>query len=226
MKFNPRSARQRDNEPSSSPEAIRRIPPQTPAPLPPSNGGAPSEGGSEMLSLLKHLNQNMQELRSEQNALRREFQEMAAQQGVQQNIFDALHTELGDYKNDFVGERIKPMVGTLLFLYDAINGFSSELDVYVDPPDWLGERVLTKGLIDSNLGYFREHLDEVLRMCELQPLKAEVGMLADPKTQNLISTEATDDATMDNHIQKVVRTGWMQGERVFRPTEVVIWKAA
>ena len=177
-----------------------------------------------LLTLVEEMHQCMEATRADLSELRKEFQEVTAQQDVQQKVFDTLHTELSDYKNDFVGARMKPMIATMLFLHDAICGFHSELEAYVDPPDWLGERVLTKGLIGQNLDYFQEQLDEVLRMCELQPMKTEVGVPADPKMQTLISAEPTDDPSLHNHIQKVVRTGWVQGDKVFRPAEVVVWK--
>ena len=226
MKFNTRASRNTEprslsqlSQPEGSPPLVSE---QT---VPPPD--APQQNkGTLMLSMMEELQRELQEARSEIGGLRNDFQAVVTEQGVQHKIFDALHTELSDYKNDFVSARMKPMLSAMLFLGDALAGFYGELDAYVDPPDWLGDKVLKKALIESNLTYFQEQLDEILRMCELQPVTPEVGALVDMKANNVTAAASTDDVTMHNRIQKVIRLGWMQGDKMFRPAEVVVWKAA
>ena len=223
MKFNPRSSRSTEQRTFSQPEAQHpQVSEQT---VPPAESPQQNKGAL-MLSMMEELQRELKEARSEIGGLRNDFQAVATEQGVQHKIFDALHTELSDYKNDFVSARMKPMLSAMLFLYDAIAGFYGELDAYVDPPDWLGDKVLKKALIESNLTYFQEQLDEILRMCELQPLTPEVGAPVDMKANNVTATAPTDDAALHNRVQKVIRLGWMQGDKLFRPAEVVVWKAA
>ncbi len=73
-----------------------------------------------LVDVIRGLDASVQQMRGEVKTLRTDFQELSAQQGVQQQVFDTLHTEMSDYKNDFVSARMKPMLNTLLFLYDAI----------------------------------------------------------------------------------------------------------
>ncbi|RYX82769.1 nucleotide exchange factor GrpE [bacterium] len=228
MKFNSRASRTLESRASelriSGLRSTTSIDSEPVSPTPPE---APQPNkGQLLLSMMEDIQKEMKASREEIVVLRNEFRDVAEQQGVQHKIFDALHTELGDYKNDFVSARMKPMLSAMLFLYDAISDFKGELDAYVDPPDWLGERVLKKELIKMNLSYFQEQFDEVLRMCELQPIAPEMGEVAEPKVQNIVSTETTEDVDLNNHIQKVVRIGWTQGEKIFRPADVIIWKTA
>ncbi len=176
------------------------------------------------LEIIEKMSTEIAVLRDETRQLRQSLKELSAQQSVQQSIFDALHVELSDYKNDFIGARMKPVITAMLFLGDTLTEFQKEVDNLVDPPDWLGSQVLSKKLVDSNLVHFKDQLDETMRMCEMEKIDVVAGEVADARTQRFISAEPTEDAALDNRIRKVVRLGWKQGSKTFRPTEVTVWK--
>ena len=166
----------------------------------------------------------MAALREETVHLHHAVKQLVVQQTMQQNVFDTLHTELSDYKNDFVGARMKPMISTMLFLHDAMSQFRNEVGTLIDPPDWLGTNVLSRKLVESNLVHFQDQMDEAMRMCEVNKIEVEEGEIYDIRTQKVISVEPTKDIALDKRVQKIVRPGWKQGGKVFRPTEVAIWK--
>ena len=176
------------------------------------------------LEMIEKMSNEMAALREETVHLHHAVKQLVVQQTMQQNVFDTLHTELSDYKNDFVGARMKPMISTMLFLHDAMSQFRNEVGTLIDPPDWLGTNVLSRKLVESNLVHFQDQMDEAMRMCEVNKIEVEEGEIYDIRTQKVISVEPTKDIALDKRVQKIVRPGWKQGGKVFRPTEVAIWK--
>ena len=65
----------------------------------------------------------LSELRQDVQQLRAMMSRVVERNGVDQKVFDSLHSELREYKNDFFYERLKPIVRPLLFLYDSIQQF-------------------------------------------------------------------------------------------------------
>ena len=177
------------------------------------------------LAVIEKMGEEIAALREETRHLHKVVRELSVQQSMQQNVFDTLHTELSDYKNDFVGARMKPVISTMLFLHDSMSGFRNEVGTLVDPPDWLGSKVLSKNLVEGNMLHFQDQMDEALRICEVEKIEVREGEVADAKSQKVVSVEPTHDTALDKRVQKVVRTGWTQGSKVFRPAEVAVWKA-
>ena len=176
------------------------------------------------LEVIEKMGEEITALREETRHLHGVVKELSLQQGMQQNVFDTLHAELSDYKNDFVGARLKPVISTMLFLHDAMSKFRKEVDTLVDPPDWLGSKVLSKDLVEGNMMHFQDQMDEALRICEVEKIEVREGEIADTKTQKVIALEPTPDIALDKCVQRIVRSGWRQGSKVFRPTEVAVWK--
>ncbi len=176
------------------------------------------------LDVIEKMGAEIAALREETRHLHCVVRELSLQQGMQQNVFDTLHAELSDYKNDFVGARMKPVISTMLFLHDAMSKFRKEVDTLVDPPDWLGSKVLSKNLVEGNLMHFQDQMDEALRICEVEKIEVREGEVADTKTQKVIALEPTSDIALDKCVQRIVRSGWIQGSKVFRPAEVAVWK--
>ncbi len=73
------------------------------------------------------LLQEIAALRGGMEEMYRTLQEMAEHGQTQDKVFNALHAELQDYKNDFIYEHLKPVVRPLLFLYDSLEQFDSEM---------------------------------------------------------------------------------------------------
>ncbi len=168
------------------------------------------------------LYSEIEQLRGGMEEMYRVMTEMQERGDAQDKVFNTLHAELQDYKNDFIYEHMKPVVRPLLFLFDHMEQFENELSSQRNPtPTANGERrLLSPELMCENISFFREQLVEALRICEVTPMKRPEGEV-DSRLHKVVDTMPTD-AAGHNIIQRVVRSGWYLNGRVFRPAEVII----
>lgn len=129
--------------------------------------------------------------------------------------FDALYAELNEYKNDFVYERIKPFLRSLLFVFDSIQEYTDE----VSKAHESGEKLAT-GDVKANIEHIREQLLDTLKMVEVEMIEHEEDVF-NPRVQRAVEVVAVDEA-QDNKIQRVIRHGWTLGGNNFRPADVVV----
>ncbi len=168
------------------------------------------------------LYSEIEQLRGGMEEMYRVMTEMQERGDAQDKVFNTLHSELQDYKNDFIYEHMKPVVRPLLFLFDHMEQFENELAAQRNPaPSQSSERrLLSPELMCENISFFRDQLVEALRICEVTPMKRPEGEV-DARLHKVVDTIPTD-AAQENKIQRVVRSGWYLNGRVFRPAEVVI----
>ena len=174
---------------------------------------ADSEGGSD---------DELQQLREEISEMHRIISEVADRGSAQEKVFDVLHSELQDYKNDFIYEHLKPVLWPLLFLFDSLEQYAREIVAQVGQS---GAPQLEAREVLDHLKFFRGQLVESLRICEVTPMKQPSGAL-DPKHHKGIGVETVADAADENTIRRVVRTGWFLNGKVLRHAEVIIGKRA
>lgn len=160
---------------------------------------------------------NTEELRGELVELRRMMLKIVERGSVEQKIFDSLHTELKDYKNDFFYERLKPIVRPLLFLHDSIEQFDDEIAARHTT-----DATLQKDVRD-NLTYMRNQIVEVLAICEVTPISETRGTF-DAAIHKAVETVSVAPAE-DNTIQRVLRAGWYLNGTLLRPVEVIRGRA-
>jgi len=143
---------------------------------------------------------------------------------AQDKVFNTLHNELQDYKNDFIYEHLKPVVRPLLFLFDSMEQFDGEMQ---DVESRLQADAPVNGappaVVCENIRFFREQLVEALRICEVTPMQKPEGR-CDPRLHKPVGTENVPSG-QDGEIQRVIRSGWFLNGRVFRPAEVIVGKA-
>ena len=168
------------------------------------------------------LYSELEQLRGGMEEMYRVMTEMQERGDAQDKVFNTLHAELQDYKNDFIYEHMKPVVRPLLFLFDHMEQFENELGTQRNPTPTPGveRRLLSPELMCENISFFREQLVEALRICEVTPMKRPEGEV-DSRLHKVVDTVPTD-AAGHNVIQRVVRSGWYLNGRVFRPAEVII----
>lgn len=158
-------------------------------------------------------------LRTEIELMQHAFVELGERESNQEKVFDLLHKELSDYKNDFIYEHLKPVIRPLLFLYDSLEQFDDELQPFVRDTDER-RQMLSPKLVGENMKYFQDQLVEALQVCEVTMMQKPQGQF-DPKLHKAVDVVAvTPDK--DNTIQRVVRTGWYLRGQLFRPAEVVV----
>ena len=144
-------------------------------------------------------------------------------EGAMEKVFNTLHSELADYKNDFLYEHLKPVVRPLLFLFDSLEQFDGEVSMAETS---LGNTAqggtLSPAIVHENVRYFRDQLVEALRVCEV--------VIMDPPSGNFNVKlhKAVDIVPVgseeDGQIVRVVRSGWFLNGQLLRPAEVVVGK--
>jgi len=177
----------------------------------------------EILEYVAGMAQELLILREKMSGVAEAVDELNTRETTQAKVFDALHTELGDYKKDFIYEHLKPVVRPLLFLYDSIEQFDGEIEQYERPANE-ERRGLSPRLVRENVAFFRDQLVEALRVCEVTMMEPPKGQF-NAKLQKAIGVENVG-AERDNTVVRVVRSGWFLNGQLLRPSEVIVGKAA
>jgi molecular chaperone GrpE (heat shock protein) len=186
---------------------------------------APAELLTEAQRVLeedRYMMRKLDNLEDGMEQMSRLLQEICDRGTAQDKVFDTLHSELQDYKNDFIYEHLKPVVRPLLFLYDSLEQFEDELALQERPQGDERRSDLSPALVRQNMAFFREQLAEALRICEVTPMQTPEGVF-DPKCHKAVDI-ALVESGQENMIQRVVRSGWYLNGHVFRPAEVVVGK--
>jgi molecular chaperone GrpE (heat shock protein) len=170
------------------------------------------------------LHLDFEEMKAEMERMHHIVNELNERESSMEQVFNTLHSELMDYKKDFIYEHLKPIVRPLLFLYDSLEQFDREIELYERPhTDERRQTGLAPRLVRENIGYFREQLVEALRICEVTQMETPAGAFL-PRLHKAIDV-APVDQSQDNQIIRVVRAGWYLNNQVLRPAEVVVGKA-
>ena len=163
-------------------------------------------------------------LRDEIERLTQQITQVNEREGSLERVFDTLHAELSDYKNDFLYEHLKPVVRPLLFLFDSIEQFDSEVAMTQDagPNPTATPGTLAAFVVRENIAFFRDQLVEALQVCEVTIMEAPRGAFNSKfhKAVDVMPVEREKDGT----IVRVVRSGWFLNGQLLRPAEVVVGK--
>lgn len=156
---------------------------------------------------------SMNEIRTDIHDIQDMVARLLERGAVEHKVFDSLHAELKDYKNDFFYERLKPILRPLLFLYDSIQQFDDEVrSGAAQKGNWPQN-------VSENMSYFLQQLEEILKICEVTPLENQ-GDAFDARIHKAIETTPVEPEK-HNTVQRVVRGGWNLNGRVLRAAEVV-----
>ncbi|PQV65405.1 Molecular chaperone GrpE (heat shock protein) [Abditibacterium utsteinense] len=140
-----------------------------------------------------------------------------------ERVFDALHSELADYKNDFLYEHLKPVVRPLLFLFDSMEQFDGEVSMAEATMTGASNgQVLSPPVVRENVRFFRDQLIEALRTCEVTIMDAPRGAF-NAKFHKAVDVMPVPQSE-DGHIVRVVRSGWFLNGQLLRPADVVVGK--
>ncbi len=172
---------------------------------------------------LEYLVSEFQEMQSDMQRMYKLVEEVSARESAQEKVFNTLHAELREYKNDFIYEHLKPVVRPLLFLYDSMEQFDSEIALYERPSNGERRQVgLSPQLVRENIAFFRDQLVEALRICEVTPMETPRGAF-NPRLHKVIDVVPVDE-NKDGTIQRVVRGGWYLNNQLLRSAEVIVGK--
>jgi len=181
-----------------------------------SNNAALSDSEALLLEEIGQLRDGMEDMS-------RLMQEMCDRGNAQEKVFDTLHAELQDYKNDFIYEHLKPVVRPLLFLFDSMEHFDEELMQQERPQVDERRQASAPRIVRQNVAFFREQLVEALRICEVTPMQKPEGKF-DARLHKAVDIMQVEAEQADN-IVRVVRSGWYLNGRVFRHAEVVVGRS-
>ena len=162
----------------------------------------------------------LQQMRGGMETIYRIITEINQREAAQEKVFNTLHSELRDYKNDFIYEHLKPVVRPLLFLFDSLEQFNAEISLQERPSSEERRSGVSPRLVRENILYFREQLVEALRICEVTIMETPEGQL-NPKLHKAIETVPVPEEE-DGIIIRVVRSGWYLNTQLLRPAEVVV----
>lgn len=163
------------------------------------------------------------QMRGGMETIYRLITEINQRETAQEKVFNTLHSELRDYKNDFIYEHLKPVVRPLLFLFDSLEQFNSEIALHERPAQEERRAGMSPRLVRENILYFREQLIEALRICEVTMMENLEGPF-NPKLHKAIEVVPVP-AEQDNTIVRVVRSGWYLNGQLLRPAEIVLGRA-
>jgi len=151
--------------------------------------------------------------------LARQFKKVDAQldairtaEGVNQRLFDSMHRELIEYRDNFLHESLqKPFIRDLIVLFDDLSSLSSQLKAE-------GKRQSLKSLVD-NLENTIHGLIEILHRLEVTEIPAKE--VVDLALHRVVSYEPTDFAEEDGRIVMRLKRGFLWRDAVLRPEEVI-----
>ncbi|MBV9864386.1 MAG: nucleotide exchange factor GrpE [Abitibacteriaceae bacterium] len=187
----------------------------------PSNASAaPSRFGLGAPRGSQDMNDQLSDIRGAMELIYSEIKQVNERESTQEKVFNTLYSELNDYKNDFIYERLKPVVRPLLFLYDSLEQFDEEVASFERPSQEERRAGMSPSLVRQNVSYFKEQLVEALRICEVTLMDRPEGEF-DPKLHKAVEVLPVE-ADQDRKIQKVIRNGWYLNNQLLRPAEVVI----
>jgi molecular chaperone GrpE (heat shock protein) len=147
---------------------------------------------------------------------------------VNRAMFDALHSELKRYKDDFVLESlVRPMVRDLIMIYDDAREIHRQVaEVLVEQSEAERSPLLrTLRTLGKNLEHHIHYVLEVLERMEVQVMPPHTGQL-DKRNQKVVAREPATNADEDLNVVRSVRPGFLWRGRLFRPEEVIIKKWA
>ena len=136
---------------------------------------------------------------------------------VNQRLFDSLHEELIQYRDNFLHESLqKPFIRDLVILFDDLSGLLSQIET-------AGE---ASGGKRGALGQWRDNLEneihsltEILHRMEVSEIEPKEKV--DRALHRVVSFEPADFVEEDGQIVMRVKRGFQWRDQVLRPEEVV-----
>ncbi len=133
---------------------------------------------------------------------------------VNQRLFNSLHQELKNYRDNFLRESLqKPFIRDLVMLFDDLSSLASQLGSSSEPGHG------TVGQWTANLDNSIHALLEILHRMEVTEI--EPKEMVDRALHRVISHEPADFEQDDGRIVMRVKRGFVWRDQVLRPEEVV-----
>lgn len=141
---------------------------------------------------------------------------LRANESVNQKLFDMLHAELLDYRDNFLHESLqKPFIHDLVLLFDDLSALSEQLRTAAQEKRQR-PNVAQWG---DNLENALHSLVEILHRFGVKEIESKEKL--DRAIHRVVSFEPADYPEDDGRIVMRVRRGFMWRDKVIRPEEVI-----
>ena len=134
-------------------------------------------------------------------------------QDLTQQAFDALYEELKLYRENFLEEAEKPLLLDLLLFYDSMNWFRSAM----------GNPEQSDAVIQDSFQYLMDEFLEILYRRDVAPMEPTAHF--DRSRQRALKAQVTDDPSAHEKVARVLKRGFLRGEKVLRLEDVEIYRA-
>ena len=206
---------------------------------------AERESDAEYINTLASIDQHLLKLEEL-------FTGQIARNQNQQQMFDAIYSEMKDYKENVLLEAFhKQVIHNLIQFYDNfvlveshLNRISAPFEAFEAWSDSVSKGLFNKirpeALADElsdfrtklreellqfrgNLENLRFELEEVLYRMDVTPYEEHPKKL-DRKLHRTLDTKPTDNPDKDEEVETIHKIGFYWREKVFRPEEVTIFR--
>jgi len=183
--------------------------------------GVPETAASEVKGKKDGMQARLDDLNATVATLREQLaslQELCAK-GLGTNqwkdeAINRMQKRLDEYERDILRVIQEPLLRDLLLFYDSLTGLLEKSQKQAIKPEAFVKEV----------GFLRDELEEVFAVQNVTPVATGVHQKYDPKYQKVVRTETAASAEEHEAVTRVVREGFLWGERILRKQHVVAKK--
>ena len=149
----------------------------------------------------------------------------APKEGINQQLFDALHDELRGYKDNFLLEILqKPIIRDLILLYDDLSEMHSRLELFLkdNNPEEPTPREFLRHF-EMNLDHAVSSVIETLARLDVVCLERSSGKL-DPHKHRAVAVVEAATPDENGEIHQSLKPCFVWRDRIFRAEEVSLKK--
>jgi molecular chaperone GrpE (heat shock protein) len=146
---------------------------------------------------------------------------------INRAMFDALHSELKQYKDGFLLESLlRPVVRDIITLYDDAREIHRQICMTIVELKNSPMSQPFVGFLENLSKNLEHHIHYVLEVLERMEVRVNPPLLGklDKRNQRVVLREPAPTEEEDLVVVRSVRAGFSWRERLFRPEEVVVKK--
>jgi molecular chaperone GrpE len=149
------------------------------------------------------------------DALQTTFERELRAEATRERVVDRLHAELQDYKQDFLLKVQRPIFIDLIQLHDDVGKMLDARAKVESDPDRLAE---LRGVLEP----IQTAIEDILYRQGVEPFAVD-GLEFDPRRQRAVSTQVTDEPTLNKTVASRIRKGFCSGDKLIRPEIVSVF---
>jgi molecular chaperone GrpE len=177
--------------------------------------GQARETAAEAPVLLNAIQGMSDQLVRRLDLLQTTFERELRAEATRERVVDRLHSELQDYKQDFLLKVQRPIFIDLIQLHDDIGKM-------IDSRAPAGFGPERSDDFREILEPIQTAIEDILYRQGVEPFALE-GTEFDPRKQRAVSTQATDDQALNKTVAARLRKGFCSGEKLIRPEIVAVF---